>query len=242
MALDRIVNVHYPDGRPLRGWQATALIIEKTLAAWYPNLRSAPPHVDPSPEEARQALSELPGPAEADVSVVYLGSRQTPGGAWQFTGPGGGCTPFSELAGPALPSHARRIVVMDVCHAPAALGGDLATNSWIVMASAAHERSYELDVASPRPLDLVRRFPRAAAWLAAHMPGEWDGKVSFLGLMWLQARLQTPRAPASEDDWAAFFARMEQEATAFRRLHSAQLASTVCVRPPRDRQPVGAPE
>jgi len=96
-----------------------------------------------------------------------------------------------------------------------------------LMAGAADELTYDLDFYSRRPIDFEKRFPSAAAWLKANMPPAWDGKMSFLGFIWLQAYLRTERAPTTAADWAAFFRTCEEESRTFRTCHAAGISSTV---------------
>jgi hypothetical protein len=227
---DGFVNAGYAGGRRLDGWQATSLVIEKTLAAWYPSLEVRRRLTDPSAEEVSRGLSDLPGPPSADLSIVYLGSRQDAAGAWEFT-QGGPPVSWGRLLQEArVPVHPNRVAILDACFASAVLRfppwrGQFAPAA--LFAAAEDEWTCELDFSTPRPLDLAQRFPRAAAWLGAHMPPSWEGKLSFLGLVWLQAFLRTERAPVSRADWAAFFRLCSEEAGAFRENHSRRLASTV---------------
>ena len=229
VTFDRVLNVDYPGGKRLAGWDATGMVIEKTLAAWYPNLKVRQTLRNPSPEGVRRALACLPDAGAAEVSVVYLASRQTPAGLWEFP-QGGVRASWADLLGGAVPRHPMRLVILDACHAAAVMRapewrGRLAPAA--LLAATQVERTYELDVTRRRPLDLVRRFPLAVSWLKTHMQAEWDGKISFLGFVWLRAYLETDRAPASAADWAAFIRGCQHEADAFRTRHNRSLASTV---------------
>ncbi len=230
VSFDSIVNVGYTARRPLVGWAATAVVIEKTLARWYPRLKARPGSNDPSPRELTDALNALPAPQDADVSIVYLASSQTAAGEWEFTGKKSPVSWGGLLDSASIPAHPGRLVILDACHAAGVLRFDawrnrLAPSS--LLASSAGERTYELNFHRRLPLDLPRRFPQANDWLEANMPADWDGRVSFFGLIWLQAFLRTPRAPETRDDWLDFIRLCESESQDFRTRHSRRLASTV---------------
>ena len=228
--LDGLVSADYRDGKALTAWNATAIVIERALAAWYPSLTVRPHLADPSPEEVSRGLTNLPGPDAADLSIVYLASRQSSAGEWEFTR-GGGLVSWGRLLGSSqAPVNPRRLVILDACYAAATLRFP----EWrsrlaplCLLAGTADELTYDLDFYSRRPVDFVRRFPRAAAWLKANMPPGWNGKMSFLGFIWLQAYLRTERAPTTAAAWAAFFRTCDEESGAFRARHSAGISSTV---------------
>lgn len=230
VSFDSIVNVGYKWRRPMHGWAATELVVERTLRQWYSRLEVRPKSRDSTLEDLKVALESLPSSDQTDISIVYLASSQTRQGQWEFTG-GGSRVSWADMLGSVnIPSHPRRIVLLDACHASAVMRSGLwserlAPSSFF--ASLEGERTYELNFRSPFPLNLPRRFPEANAWLRENMPADWDGKISFFGLIWLQAFLKTAHPPETQDDWKEFLRLCRKESEDFRTTHSRRLSSTI---------------
>lgn len=226
---NRILNVSRTGRSPLIGWVATGAVIEKTLAQWYPRLVVRGGLTDPSPQDLSAALGDLPKPEDADISIVYLASTQTSDGRWRFRRPQTDMPLSDILKSASPPANRRRLVILDACHARSVLQ----FKEWrafapsAIFASSAGQRTYELNFRNRFRLDLPRRYPLAAAWLKANMPDDWDGRISFLGLIWLEAFLETDRAPETPDDWRRFIDLCTEKAQKFRARHSRKLASTV---------------
>jgi hypothetical protein len=217
VAFDSFVEVHAPPGEPLRGWGATREVLRATLRAWFPGLAAGTGVEDGSPRQLARFLGDLPRPGKAAVSVVYLASRQAPEGAFVF--PSGERRPWGELLdGANFPTHGGRIVILDACYATRARHAE----GWArfaptaLFASGDREVTSELDLSTKRPVDLRGGHPEAWRWTREHLPSDWDGKLSFLGWIWLEAFLATPSAPSSPRDWGAFFADCQRRADEFR--------------------------
>jgi hypothetical protein len=87
--------------------------------------------------------------------------------------------------------------------------------------------TYQLTLASPQPVDLEERYPNSYAWLMNHMPEEWNERISFFGLMWLEAWLETTSAPESKQDWKVFFKKIEKWARKFAEHHPKRASDMV---------------
>ena len=81
---DSFVNAGYAKGRSLPGLKTTARAIETTLGLWYEQAAVGQTVVDGTPGQLRQFLNNLPSAQECDISVVYIGSIQSPDGAVMF--------------------------------------------------------------------------------------------------------------------------------------------------------------
>ncbi len=227
------VSSDYGWRKYLRGWEATSLAVQATLAEWQksPEMKPALTVSNPSPVGLRQFLERMPGADASKIHVIYLAAKHTRDGDWQFTGRGAGAVAWSELLQNAPPSHPCRVVILDVCHAAAVVTQPAWTNKMgaavTLLASGKDELTWELDFSNRQPVDLTARFPAAAAWLKHHLPVTWDGRLSYLGLIWVQAFLQTPQPPQTVREWQTFFGRCEAESRKFREEVCRQRASTI---------------
>ncbi len=228
------VSSSYGWGKSLRGWESTRLAIQTTLTAWQQSPASQPDGMaarDPSPTGLKQFLQHLPGPDSGKIEIIYLAAKHTPTGAWQFTGKDSGAVTWNELLQIAPSSHPCRLVILDVCHAAAVIKFPVWTQKMgaaaTLLASARDEVTWELDFTKRQPVDLPARFPAAAAWLRQHLPASWDGRLSYLGLIWVQAFLQSPQPPQTLRQWQTFFARCEMESRKFQQVVGHKRASTI---------------
>lgn len=227
------VNWDFRHRRKLYGWKATAIAIQKTLNEWYPGRSTHTLVENGTSETLREFFHALPTRA-GELSIVYLASHQSPEGEWDFV------QKKLERMGPLaeeskIPRHPARIVIVDACYA-AVLQRDPAWNrawqSLTVFASLATEVTQELDFRSPQPIDLRRRYPATAAWLNEHLGKSWDGKLSFLGFVWVQTFVMSKIVPADQKGWSDFLRRCEETADEFRRNGSKRLASRVTIAAP----------
>lgn len=227
------ISSDYGWGRSLRGWEATSLAIQETLAEWQSPLQMKPALTvrDPSPVELKQFLAQLPGADAGNIQVIYLAAQHTRRGDWQFTGNGNTEVAWNDLLQSTPPLHPFRVVILDICHAAVVATLPVWTEKMAaattLLASGPDEYTWELDFSNRQPVDLPAQFPVATAWLKRHLPATWDGRLSYLGLIWVQAFLQTPHPPQTTNDWQAFFGRCILESRSFQEEASRQRASTV---------------
>ena len=227
------VSSDYGWGKSLRGWEVTSMAVQATLAEWQktPKMKPALTVRNPSPAELRQFVEHLPGAEAGKIQVIYLAAQHTRGGAWQFTGRGDGAVIWGELLQNTPPSHPCRVVILDVCHAAAVVTQPAWANKMgaaaTLLASGKDELTWELDFSNRQPVNLAVRFPAAHDWLKCHLPTTWDGRLSYLGLIWVQAFLQTPQPPQTVREWQTFFGRCEAESRRFQAEVCRQRASTI---------------
>ena len=222
-----LVNWDFHHRRKLRSWKATALVIERTLEFWYPHAPSRLLVENGSPEIFEQFLRSLPGEKDCDFSVVYLASHQSPAGEWDFTQQK--TTLLNRLLeGTRIPNHPRRIVILDTCFAAAVQHED----SWqerfaaiSLFASRSSEETPEVNFRDPQPVDFAHRYPGAFAWLKDCLGKQWDGKLSFLGFIWVQSFLTEKNSPADLIGWIAFLQRCQSVAKQFRDHLDGKLSS-----------------
>jgi len=233
VALHGFVNWDFWHRRKLKGWRGTETAIRKTLEQWYPGSAAHTLTENGTPDALRGFLHSLPARAECDLSVVYLASHQSPEGKWDFVQRK--LEPLNTIVGESgIPRHPARIVIVDACYAAAlrqAPAWDREWRSLVLFAASADEETQELDFHSPQPVDLTRRYPAAAAWLNEHMGKAWDGRLSFLGFVWVQTFVTSKNAPVHQSGWSDFLRRCEQTADEFRRNTDKRLASRVAFSP-----------
>jgi hypothetical protein len=224
------VSADYGMGKSLRGWEATSLAVQATLAEWQrpQPIKPAMALRDPAPDELGPFLARLPG--YGGSQVLYLAARHTCDGAWQFTGSGKIQIAWSDILKNPPSPHACRLVILDVCHAAAITtlpAWEKMGASATLLASNHDELTWELDFTKRQPIDLATRFPAATSWLKKHLPATWDGRLSYLGLIWVQAFLQTPAPPQTVREWRLFFGRCEAESRRFQNQINRQRSSTL---------------
>lgn len=225
-----IVSSGYERGRELSGWNAARLALQAALQEWYgPDIFSIS-RQDPSPDDARQFFSSLPG-TDGTVHLVYIGARCTAEPAWRFTG-GAGDVPWVILLNQSVPSADRsRLIILDVCHAESVVSLPVWKSALhpasVLSAAATGELTYELNFSVRQPVDLCKRFPETAQWLKKNLPADWNGRISYLGFIWVRTFLHTGTPPQSANDWLLFFKRCEEEAVIFRQQTGWLNASTI---------------
>jgi len=227
------ISSDYGWGRSLRGWEATSLAVQATLAEWQSPLQLKPALTvrDPSPVGLKQFLAQLPRADIGKTQVIYLAAQHTQRGDWQFTGNVNADITWNDLLQSTPPLPPFRVVILDICHAAVVATLPVWTEKMAaattLLASGSDEYTWELDFSNRQPVDLPAQFPAATAWLKRHLPVTWDGRLSYLGLIWVQAFLQTSHPPQTTDDWQAFFRRCILESLRFQEEASRQRASTV---------------
>ena len=227
--LDSFVGIHYTKLPVLRGWAATAEVIRKTLSEWFPEFVQGQSVVDGSPEDLVNFLKRLPGLDTADFSVVCLASQGAADGSWAFVN--GQSVMWTDIIGRSqpLPSHPRRIVVVDSCYAAAlerVPGWRTLFPGPVLFAASPREQTFELRLDGRQPLDFKRRAPEAWAWSRRALP-KWDGRMSFLGLAWMQASRSWQRGPQDLDGWAHFLADCCIQGAGFQERIGQKWASTL---------------
>jgi hypothetical protein len=234
VAFRGFVNWDFRHRRKLKGWKATAIAIQKMLDEWHPGRTTHTLVENGTPGDLRKFLHSLPTRADCDLSIVYLASHQSPAAEWDFVQKK--LESLDTIVGDSdIPRNSARIVIVDACYA-AALGRkpawEHAVQSLTLFASLADEETQELDFRSPQPVDLRRRYPAASEWLNGHMGKEWNGKLSFLGFVWVQTFVTSKNAPRNQKSWVEFLQRCGQTAEEFRRNADKRLASEVTLSSP----------
>jgi hypothetical protein len=212
------VNWDFHHRRKLRSWKATALVIQRTLEFWYPQVRNCRLVENGTPETFRRFLHSLPEEQDCDFSIVYLASHQSPAGEWDFTQRKS--TLLNRLlGGTRIPAHARRIVILDACYAAAVQREAPWQEKFApisLFASRSSEETPEVNFHNPQPVDFAHRYPGALAWLKDCLGRKWDGKVSFLGFVWIQSFLTVKNCPSDLNGWIGFLQRCQLVAKNFR--------------------------
>jgi hypothetical protein len=208
VTLDACVNWDYRHHKKLHAWKSTANILESTLRAWYPQMQVRARLENVSPARLKDFLGKLPGPKESDLSLVYLASRQSPAGAWEF--PGGEIRSWAEiLQNTTVSEHARRITILDSCFAASVRQHkrwEESLGSRCLYAAAGNELTWELNFRKRLPIDIKKRFPATSSFCENSLSRAWDGRLSSFGLVWVEAFLQTDAPPTSEENGAHFLA------------------------------------
>jgi hypothetical protein len=217
VCFDAFVNWDFHHRQKLRGCKATAQAIQQTLHAC--RMRNQRPLVkeNGTPDALRQFFCDLPGEKDCDISLVYLASHQSRAGEWDFTQ--GKLLPLNDLLADAkIPSHPHRIVILDTCFASAM---QWQQPSWqrfapiSLFASTPSEETPEISFHTPQPVDFAHRYPTVFDWLKQCLGKKWDGKISFLGFVWVQTFLSLQDPPAEMRDWIVFLKKCQATARGF---------------------------
>lgn len=223
------VNWDFHHRRNLKSWKTTAIVIQRTLHLWYPQHMEGSIVENGSPEVFQQFLQSLPVEKDCGISLVYLASHQSPSREWDFTQKK--VVLLDNLLERAkVPPHAGRIVILDACYSEAVAHQPLWRQKLgpiSLFASIASEETPEANFHSPQPVDFAHRYPAAYVWLKDCLGRNWDGKISFLGFVWLQTFLSEKSAPASLSEWVNFLQRCQSTAAEFRRKVSRSSSSEV---------------
>ena len=150
---------------------------------------------------------------------MYLASHQSPSGEWDFTQEKTTLLK-SILDETTIRAHSRRIVILDTCYA-AAVQREAPWQQKLapitLFASLASEETPEVNFYCPQPVDFAHRYPAAFAWLKDCLGKKWDGKISFLGFVWIQLFLMVKNHPANLNGWFDFMHRCQLAAKEFRK-------------------------
>lgn len=233
--LHSFVNWDFRHRPKLKGWRATATAIQRTLDQSHPRHSVHTMVENGSKESLSRFFHELPTRADCDLSFVYLASHQSPAGEWDFVQKKLESL-NAILAGSDISTHPARIVIVDACFASAVQRDPAWEKEWrspCLFAASESEETQELDFRSPQPIDLRRRYPAASAWLKENMGREWDGRLSFLGFVWVQTFVTSKASPGHMKGWCEFLRRCETTAAEFRTNGNRRLASRVTFKPAR---------
>ena len=229
VCFDGFVNWDFHHRQKLGAWKATAQVIQRTLDIWH--LQSPTPSLveNGPPDALRQFFYTLPRENSCDISLVYLASHQSPAGGWDFTQKKV-LLLNSVLDETNIPAHPRRIIILDTCFAAAAQRQILGRKKFapiFLFASTALEETPMVDFHTPQPVDFAHRYPAAFAWLKEGLGKKWDGKISFLGFVWVQTFLAVKNRPAEIRDWIDFLQNCQWTARQFRENVSRKSSSEI---------------
>jgi hypothetical protein len=216
-----MVSWDYPTRDSLQAWRNTSIMIQRTLQLWDGEEVKTQSISNP---DATAFLDFWKQPA-ATARIFYIAAHQAENGSIYLIN--GETLSASTWTVGTSPMEKRGLVIWDTCHARAAQDSPLFKELGlpVLWAAAADEKTWELNFHRRQPVDLSARFPSEARWLKEHMPPDWNGTLSYFGLAWLGARLQTPHAPVSIQDWQAFGESMAVQRPEFLPLRERSLAS-----------------
>ena len=195
----------------LLAWKESSRLIGMTLAEAYPGLRPLAHEENGSPAQLTGFLRQLPD-APDRIDLVYLAAHQSSAGQWVF--PDRSVADWGTLTSdlPRL-KKPHRIVLLDCCYATAASRYADWTQKVApacVYASPADQLTPDLFVFWRRPVDWAVLFPGATLWLHRHHVTDSDERISFLGLVWLEAWAKETSPPRTMADWRDFGQAMMQ--------------------------------
>jgi hypothetical protein len=193
---------NYPQLPQLRAWKETERIVAATLTEGYPALRNLPRQENGSPDQLKDFLRALPD-APDQITLVYLAAHQSPGGQWYF--PDRRVVDWGSLMG-GLPTlkNPQRIVLLDCCYAASASrwpGWSEKMAPACLFASPGNRPTPDLFVFWRRPVDWAVLFPGASRWLRQHHFNDSDERISFFGLVWLEAWVREASPPRKMGEW-----------------------------------------
>ncbi len=197
-----VVEWNYPQLPKLIGWRESDTLIATVLSENYRATRLSgecnAAGFSGWLESIHAAQSTHP-----TFTLIYLAAHQSPSGQWVFTD--GTFLDWDQLL--PSPQHLQHptIVMLDCCYACSAdLHPNFRSNlapDLVIYASTATEVTPDLYVYHRTPVDWTRRCPLALAWLHQHHFGGSDERLSYLGLLWLEAFLRQPHPPQNLADW-----------------------------------------
>lgn len=195
----------------LRAWQETEKIIATALAESFPPIHTLAREQNDSAEQLQSFLRKLPD-SDEPLTIVYLAAHQSPAGQWYF--PDGTEHSWGSLIEslPKLKS-SHRVVLLDCCYAKSAT----LWPSWsdkvapaCLFAAPINRPTPDLLVFHRRPVDWTTYFPKAIPWLKQHHFNDSDERISFFGLVWLEAWLSQPAPPHDLAEWNDLSQKMTQ--------------------------------
>jgi hypothetical protein len=209
-------------------WQASAKAVAAAFKAWFPQADVSLTG-GATAAELREYLASVPADTDAPLAVVYLSAHVQKDGRWRMSG--GKPALWQDLLAEAdMPPHRGRIVLLDVCHAARvakSITGLCGADGAVLAAADAGERTYALNTTRRQPVDLRKRFPAAVDWLRTALGQEWDGRISYLGFVWVLAFLETPAPPRSRTEWHEFLHECERISDEFPRRRARRLTSHI---------------
>jgi len=202
---------NYPQLPKLLAWKETEKVIAATLTESYPGLQKLPRQENGSPGELNDFLRRLPD-APDQITLVYLAAHQSPAGQWYF--PDHSVVDWGSIMA-ALPKlkNPRRIVLLDCCYASAAGRWPDWTQKIApacLLASPGDRPTPDLFALRRRPVDWAVLFPGASLWLRQHHFVDSDERISFFGLVWLEAWTKEASPPRNWNEWSQFAQTMTQ--------------------------------
>lgn len=214
------VNWDYHHRKPLEGAHYSALAIRETLREWKCASRAGAEVENAGPEAFGPWINRMP-----HGSLVYMASHQSPAADWDFTQRK--LVSLAELLPGDHPADPDRIVILDACYAETArrVPGWNRFAASALMAGKESEETFQLEMFMRRPVDFETRYPAEYHWLKQHLPSAWNGKITFLGLLWVRAFMTTLVVPQDRAAWRVFFGKIADSAAEFRAKRSSKLAS-----------------
>ncbi len=195
----------------LRAWQETEKIILTALAEGVPQLHSLAREQNDSAEQLQEFFRKLPD-SDDSLTIIYLAAHQSPAGQWYF--PDGTEHSWGSLIeGLAKLKSIHRLVLLDCCYAQSAAlwpGWPDKIAPACLFAAPANRPTPDLLVFHRRPVDWATYFPKAVPWLKQHHFSNSDERISFFGLVWLEAWLDQPATPQNLAGWKDLSQTMEQ--------------------------------
>ena len=229
VCFDAFVNWDFHHRQKLEAWKVTAQVIQRTLDVWHLENPAHSLVENGSPDALRQFFSALPREDNCDISLVYLASHQSPAGEWDFTQ-----KKILSLNGildeAEIPPHSGRIVILDTCFAAAVQRPERWQKKFapiFLFGSTASEKTPMVNFHTPQPVDFAHRYPAAFAWLKDCLGKKWDGKISFLGFVWVETFLAVKNPPLEMRSWIDFLQKCQSTANEFREHVSRRSSSEI---------------
>jgi len=230
---DSFANVGYGKLKSLPGLLTTRDAIETTLKTWFSDFQSGQTVVDGSIEDLENFLTRLPGSDDCDISIVFLGSIQSPKADWKFTN--GEFRNFHELLDKIkIKPNPNRIIIFDTCHAETICDTPRRNNFLgrvTLLASGRDEKAYQFSPSALNPIDIRSHYQWAWQWGQRYLPRGWDKHISFLGLVWLETAGQRQIVPCDIMQWKKFFDDCSNNAQIIENTIGRRCGSTIMICP-----------
>jgi hypothetical protein len=231
VCFDGFVNWDFHHRQNLEAWKTTALAIQRTLDAWHLTRSNHPLVENGPPEVLRQFLHGLPSEDSCDINLVYLASHQSRAAEWDFIPKK--VVPLNSIINETqIRPHSRRVVILDTCFAAAAQSQIASAKTFapiFLFASTASQETPMVNFHTPQPVDFAHRYPATFVWLKECLGKKWDGKISFLGFVWVETFLTVKNRPVEIRDWINFLQACQSTARQFRENVSQKSSSEVLV-------------